>query len=143
METGDASKDQVIAETRAPVPRDSELERIAHLKEVEKRQSTMTASDAGSADALEGTQVIKVDKRKSVKIVSDAGFPEGNDSVDCGEKTAELLKPEESQRNTFSTSEVTSEMEAVATFDEKCDDPKHALHDLRSAEESPNPKTDE
>lgn len=139
VETGDTSTDQVIAETRAPVPRDSELERIAQLKEVEKRQSTMTASDAGSADALEATRLKKAGTRKSVKIVSDSGFSEGNDSVDCGEKTAELLKLEESQRN---TSEVTPEMKALETFDEKCDDPEHALHDLQSAEGSPSPKMD-
>lgn len=53
METGNASANPVIAETKLSVPRDSDSERIAQLKEVEKRQSAMNTSDVGSADIRE------------------------------------------------------------------------------------------
>lgn len=55
VETGNASANQVTAETNLSVPRDSDSERIAQLKEVEKRRSAMATSDVGSADILEAT----------------------------------------------------------------------------------------
>lgn len=90
VETGNASTDQAMAETRPSVSRDSEFERKAQLKEVEKRQSANTASDIGSADVLEATPSKETDRRKSTMTTSDAGVSEVNDRKDDGEKTAEL-----------------------------------------------------
>lgn len=109
---------------------------MSHLREIEKRQSTMTATEVGSTGVSEATQLNEMDKRENAITTSDAGFFECEENLNCGRKSAELLKPEQSL-NMFIKSKVRPEIEPVENSDGKCDN-RDALHDLQSAEESSN-----